>query len=87
VTILFRSMLKRARRELRTAAFSAAENELAAAEVDGTAHESVDDFHDRDLNGLLVFEQRNVVEAPARKRDALKHALVEVTELLIAESG
>src|ERR1035437_6824526 len=65
-----------------------AEDELGAFEVDGIAGESVDDFHERGLDGLLVLDEFDGVKAGVtRGGDAAHHALVEVAELLSAESG
>jgi hypothetical protein len=65
-----------------------AEDELGAFEVDGVAGESVDDFHERSLDGLLVLDEGDGVKAGVRRGgDAARHALVEVAELLSAESG
>ena len=33
-----------------------AEDQGGALQVDGVAHEGVDDFHERGLDGLLVFD-------------------------------
>lgn len=58
-----------------------AENQLTAFDVDGAAQEAVDDFHERDLDSLLVFEQSDVADARVAE-----HAVVEVAILLSAES-
>jgi len=64
------------------------EHEVGTAEVDGVAGDGVDDFHERGLDGLLVFDESDGVEAGVRWHlDAAHHALVEVAELLSAESG
>ena len=59
-----------------------AENKLAALHVDGAAKEAVDDLHDRDLDGFLVFEQGDVADARIAE-----HAVVEVAISLSAKSG
>jgi len=64
-----------------------AEDEFSALEVDGAADEGVDDFHEGGLDGLLVFEEGDVVEARVGTFDGADHALVEVAELLSTESG
>ena len=65
-----------------------AEQELGAAEVDGVAGESVDDFHERGLNGLLALDLGDGVKAGVgRGGNAAHHALVEVAELLPAKWG
>jgi hypothetical protein len=59
-----------------------------AFDVDGVAHEGVDDFHERVLDGLFVFDHRDGMEARLwRATDAAVGVLVEVAELLSAESG
>jgi len=64
------------------------EHKVGAAEVDGVAGHGVDDFHERGLDGLLVLDESDGVEAGVRwYLDAAHHALVEVAELLSAESG
>jgi hypothetical protein len=63
------------------------EHEVGAAEVDGVAGDGVDDFHERGLDGLLVFDEGDGMEAGVgRGLDAAHHALVEVAELLSAKS-
>jgi hypothetical protein len=65
-----------------------AEDERGALQVDGVAHEGVDDFHKRDLEGLLVLDEGDGVQARLRRStDATDHALVEVAELLSAHGG
>jgi hypothetical protein len=63
-----------------------AEDEFSALEIDGAADEGVDDFHERGLNGFVVLKEGDVVEARVRSFDGANHALVEVAELLSAES-
>jgi len=63
------------------------EDEVGAAEIDGVAGDGVDDFHERGLDGLLVFDERDGMEASfGRSLDAAQHALMEVTELFSAKS-
>jgi hypothetical protein len=64
-----------------------AEDQRGAREVDGLEDEGVDDLHERGLNGFLVFKQRDVMEPRVgRTFDGAEHALMEVAELLSAES-
>jgi hypothetical protein len=64
-----------------------AKNELGAVQVDGVAGEGVDDFHEGGLDGLLVLDEGDGVEAGVgRSGDAAHHALMEIAELLSAES-
>ena len=64
------------------------EHEVSAAEVDGVAGDGVDDFHERGLDGLLVLDESDGVEAGVGWHlDAAHHALVKVAELLSAERG
>lgn len=64
-----------------------AQEQLAAAEVDGVAGEGVDDLHERSLDGLLVLDDGDGVKAGVgRSGDAAQHALVEVAEALSAKS-
>jgi hypothetical protein len=63
-------------------------NERGALGVDGVAHQRVDDFHERHLDGLLVLDEGDGVQARLRwSSDAADHALVEVAELLSAHGG
>ena len=65
-----------------------AEDEFGAFDLDAAAEQGVDDFHERGLDGFLVFEEGGVMDARrGRTFDGAKHALVEVTELLSTESG
>jgi hypothetical protein len=64
-----------------------AEDEFSALQFDGAADQAVDDLHEGDLDGFLVFQQGRVMDARVRDFDGAEHALVEVTELLSAESG
>jgi hypothetical protein len=64
-----------------------AQDEFGAAEVDGVASEGVDDFHERSLDGLVVLDERYGVKAGVvGDLNAAHHALMEVAELLSAES-
>jgi hypothetical protein len=63
-----------------------AEDEFGTLQIDGVAQESVDDFHEGGLDGLLVLDEGDGMEAGLRGSfDAAEHALVEVAELLSAE--
>src|SRR5271169_601077 len=65
-----------------------AEDEFGALEFDGAAQQGVDDFDEGGLDGFLVFEEGGVMNARGgRAFDGAEHALVEVAELLPAESG
>jgi hypothetical protein len=65
-----------------------AEHQRGALQLDGVAHESVEDFHERDLDGFAVFDERDGVKACLRRgANAAMHALVVVAEFLLAESG
>ena len=64
-----------------------AEDEFGALEFDGAAEQGVDDFHEGGLDGFFVLEEGGVVDARGGKLDGAEHALVEVAELLSAESG
>ena len=63
-------------------------NERSALGIDGVAHQRIDDFHERHLDGLFVLDERDGVQARlGRSADAANHALVEVAELLSAHGG
>lgn len=65
-----------------------AQDELGAAEVDGVAHEGVDDFHERDLDRLLVLKERHGMEARlGRRAHAADEALVDIAEGFAAKGG
>jgi hypothetical protein len=65
-----------------------AEDEFGALEFDGAAEQGVDDLDEGGLDGFLVFEKGGVMDARGgRAGDGTEHALVEVAELLSAESG
>jgi hypothetical protein len=64
-----------------------AEDEFSAAEFDGAADQGVDDFHDGGLDGFLVLKHGDGVETRLGDGDGAEHALVEIAELLSAESG
>jgi len=64
-----------------------AEDEFSALEFEGAADQGVDDFHDGGLDGFLVFEEGNVMEARVGGFDGADHALVEIAELLSTERG
>ena len=64
-----------------------AQDQFGALEFDGAAQQRVDDFHQRGLDGLFVLEQGVVMDAGGGIFDGAEHALVEVAELLAAESG
>jgi hypothetical protein len=76
------------RRMLRTAVLRARRNEFGGLEFDGAAQQGVDDLHEGGLDGFLVLEEGGVMDARLRRAlDGAEHALVEVAELLSAESG
>jgi hypothetical protein len=64
-----------------------AEDEFGALDFDGAEQQGVDGFHEGDLDGLFVLEEGSVADARGGIADGAKHALVEVAELLSAESG
>ena len=64
-----------------------AEDEFGALDFDGAAEQGVDDLDEGGLDGFLVFEEGGVMDAGVRAFDGAEHALVEVAELLSAESG
>ena len=65
-----------------------AEDEFGALDFNGATKQGVDNFHERGLDGLLVFEEGGVMDARRRRTfDGAEHALVEVAELLSTESG
>jgi hypothetical protein len=64
-----------------------AEDEFSALEFEGAAEQSVDDLHEGGLDGFGVLEKGGAEDAGAGEADRAKHALVEVAELLSAESG
>ena len=65
-----------------------AEDEFGALEVDGVADEGVDDFHEGGLDGRLVLDEGDGMKAGVgRSGNAAHHALMEIAELLSAESG
>ena len=65
-----------------------AQDQVSALEIDGIAHEGVDNFHKRHLDGLFVLYDGEGVEAGLRwGAHAAMDALVEVAELLSSESG
>ena len=64
-----------------------AEHQCGALEFDGVAHESVKDFHEGDLDGFAVFDERDGVKACLRRgANAAMHALVVVAEFACAKS-
>jgi hypothetical protein len=66
----------------------AADDQRGPLHVDGVAHQGVDDFHQGVLDRLFVFDQRDGMEARLfGTADAAVGVLVEVAELLSAESG
>jgi len=65
-----------------------AENEFGALEFDAAAQQGVDHLDEGGLDGFFVLEQGGVMDARrGRAFDGAEHALVEVAELLSAESG
>jgi hypothetical protein len=76
------------RRAFFTAMWRGTEDQLGALDVDSVAGEGVDDFHERGLNGFFALDESDGMEARLHRRaDAAHHALMEVAELLSAESG
>lgn len=64
------------------------EDQTGAAQVDVIAGESVDDFHERGLDGLFIFDEGDGVKTGVgRGFHAAQHALMEVAELLPAHGG
>jgi hypothetical protein len=64
------------------------EDELGAAEVDGIADEGVDDFHERGLDRLRVFEEGHGMKARLGRRvHAADETLVEIAEKFAAQGG
>jgi hypothetical protein len=64
-----------------------ADDQCGPFDIHGVAHEGVDDFHQRVLDGLFVFDHRDGMEARLwRATDAAVGVLVEVAELFSAES-
>jgi len=61
------------------------EDEFSALEFEGAAEQSVDDLHERGLDGLGVLEEGGAEDAGAGEADGTEHALVEVAELLSAK--
>jgi hypothetical protein len=64
-----------------------AEDQFGALEFDGAAQQGVDGFNQGCLDGLLVLEEGSVMDARGGITDGAEHALVEIAELLSAESG
>jgi hypothetical protein len=65
-----------------------AEDQLGVLHVNGVPHKRVDDFHQRRLDGGFIFDLGNGVKTRLRwAANAAVDALVEVAELLSAESG
>ena len=64
-----------------------AEDEFGAFDFDGAEQQGVDGFHEGDLDGFFVIEEGGVADAGSGIADGAEHALVEVAELLSAESG
>jgi hypothetical protein len=61
-----------------------ADDQTGAFDVDGVAHEGVDDFHERVLDGLFVFDHRDGVQARLwRAADAALGVLVEVSRIAL----
>ncbi len=64
------------------------EDQLGTFQVDGVAHQCIDDFHQRGLDGFFVLNDGDGVEARLRRpADTAVGVLVEVTKLLSAERG
>ncbi len=65
-----------------------AQDEAGARDIDLVADEGVDDFHERGLDGLLVLEHGDGMEARLGwGAHAADHALMEITEDLLAQGG
>ena len=65
-----------------------AQNQGGTFHVDGVAQQRVDDFGQRGLDGLSVFDAGERVQAGlGRSAHAAMHALVVVAELLSAKRG
>ena len=65
-----------------------AEDEFGALDFDGAAEQGVDDLDEGGLDGFLVFEEGGVMDADSGPLTVrCRTALVEVAELLSAESG
>lgn len=65
-----------------------AQDECGAFHIDGIAHEGVDDFHQRGLDGLGIFQVRDGMEARLGwSSDTAQHALMELAELFVAKCG
>jgi hypothetical protein len=64
------------------------QDQIGSLIVDRVAQDGVDDFHQCDLDGLLVFEKGDGVNARVLRRgNSVKHALVEVAEPGSPKSG
>ena len=64
------------------------DDEFGATQVDVVAGQGVDDFHERGLDGLFIFDEGDGVETGVGwSFDAAQHALVEVAELLSTHGG
>ena len=65
-----------------------ADDQAGALDIDGIAHQRVDDFHQGVLDGFFIFDHRDGMEARFwRATNTAVGVLVEVAELLSAESG
>ena len=65
-----------------------AEDKFGALEFDAATQQGVDDLDEGGLDGFFVLEEGGVMDAGrGRSLDGAEHALVEVAELLSAESG
>lgn len=65
-----------------------AQDEAGAADIDVVADEGVDDFHERGLDGMRVFEHGDGMETRlGRGADAADEALVKITKNFLAQGG
>ena len=65
-----------------------AQDDGGAREINVIAHYGVDGFHERDLDGFLIFDECDGVNAGSLgSGHAADHALVEVAEVLRAQCG
>src|SRR6202035_1765856 len=63
-----------------------AQDEASARDIDVVADEGVNDFHERGLDGLLVLEISDGMEARfGRGAHATDHPLMEITEDFLAQ--
>lgn len=64
------------------------EDQAGAIHVDVIADEGVDDFHERRLNGFLIFKHGDGMDARlGRSAHTADHALMEIAKSFFAERG